>query len=273
MPGQQLRDAEAGQAVARVLGPAQAGERVLDVRRLQETQAAELHERDVAAPELDLQRVAVVGGAKQHGLLAQRHARLAPLEDPLDDVGDLRQLVADGGQHRAHAARAHGGQVLFVALAGGRERDHRVGGVQDRRRRTVVLLERDDRRGRIVLLREREDVADARGAEAVDRLRVVADDGDAAPVGLQEAQDLRLQRVGVLVFVAPARGRSGGRCAPPPTRPSSGETSRAADRRSPAPRAPPSRRRSRRTARAAAPPIPGTRGNASAGRRAAAPAC
>ena len=208
-PGQQLRDAEAGQAVARVLGPAQAGERVLDVRRLEETQAAELHERDVAAAELDLQRVAVVGGAEQHRLLAQRHARLAPFEDPLDDVGDLRQLVGDGRQQRAHAARARARQVLLVALARGRQRDDRVGRVQDRRRRSVVLLERDDRRGRIVLLREREDVADARRAEAVDRLRVVADDGDAAPVGLQRGAGSPPAACWCPGIRRPARGRSG----------------------------------------------------------------
>ena len=44
--------------------------------------------------------------AEQHRLLAQRHARLAPLEDALDDVVDLRQLVGDGDEHGALAARA-----------------------------------------------------------------------------------------------------------------------------------------------------------------------
>ena len=42
-------DAKAGDAVARVLGPAQDREHVLDVRRLEELEPAELHERDVAA--------------------------------------------------------------------------------------------------------------------------------------------------------------------------------------------------------------------------------
>ncbi len=46
-----------------------------------------------------------------------------------------------------------------------------------------------------------EDVAHGRGAEGIDRLRVVADDGQAAPVGLQRQQDRGLQAVGVLVFV------------------------------------------------------------------------
>ena len=50
-------------------------------------------------------------------------------------------------------------------------------------------------------LREVEDVVDVAAAERVDRLRVVADDGDAAAVGLQAQQDARLQRVRVLVLV------------------------------------------------------------------------
>ena len=38
-------------------------------------------------------------------------------------------------------------------------------------------------------------------AERIDRLRVVADDGQAAAVGLERQQDRGLQAVGVLVFV------------------------------------------------------------------------
>ena len=97
--------------------------------------------------------------------------------------------------------------------------DHRVGGRQDRLGRAVVLLELDHARVGEVLL-EVEDVADVGAAEAVDRLRVVADhrevamaDGPAcvgAPprVGLprRAAADEQLQQpvlrvVGVLVLV------------------------------------------------------------------------
>ena len=54
--GQQLNDAEAGDPVARVLGPAQKGQHVLDVGGLEELETAEFHERDVAARQLDLER-------------------------------------------------------------------------------------------------------------------------------------------------------------------------------------------------------------------------
>ena len=46
-----------------------------------------------------------------------------------------------------------------------------------------------------------ENVAHGRGAERIDRLRVVADHREAAPSGLQRQQDRGLQPVGVLVFV------------------------------------------------------------------------
>jgi hypothetical protein len=46
-----------------------------------------------------------------------------------------------------------------------------------------------------------EDVAHLRGAEGIDRLGVVADDGEPAAVRLQAEQDRRLQPVGVLVLV------------------------------------------------------------------------
>ena len=46
-----------------------------------------------------------------------------------------------------------------------------------------------------------EDVAHGRGAKRIDRLRVVADHGQAAPAGLQRQQDRGLQAVRVLILV------------------------------------------------------------------------
>jgi hypothetical protein len=46
-----------------------------------------------------------------------------------------------------------------------------------------------------------EDVADGRGTEGVDRLRIVADHGEAAAVRLKTEQDRGLKPVGVLIFV------------------------------------------------------------------------
>ena len=78
--------------------------------------------------------------------------------------------------------------------------DHRVGRVDDRLRRTVVLLQLEDHRRGIILL-EREDVLDLGPAERIDRLRVVAHDADLR-VGLRQPADDRILRiVGVLVLV------------------------------------------------------------------------
>ena len=62
---------------------------------VEEFEAAEFDERNVAAGQLDLQRAAVMRGAEQHRLLLQRRADLAVLQHPLDDVARLVGLVAD----------------------------------------------------------------------------------------------------------------------------------------------------------------------------------
>ena len=93
-PGQQLQQAEAGDAVARILDEAQQRQHVLDVGGVEEFQAAELHEGNVAPGQLDLQRAAVAGGAEQHRLLLQQRAALAVFQHALDDVARLVGLVA-----------------------------------------------------------------------------------------------------------------------------------------------------------------------------------
>ena len=80
--GQQLDDAEAGDAIARVFGKAQQRQHVLDVRGFEEFQPAEFDERDVAAGQFDLERTAVVRGAEQHGLRFERKPGLAALQYP-----------------------------------------------------------------------------------------------------------------------------------------------------------------------------------------------
>ena len=78
--------------------------------------------------------------------------------------------------------------------------DHRVGRIDDRARRTVVLLQFEDHRRGVVFL-ERKDVLDLGPAERIDRLRVVAHDADLR-MGLRQAADNRVLRiVGVLILV------------------------------------------------------------------------
>ena len=162
--------------------------------RLQKAQPPVLHEGDVAAAELHLQQIAVVGGPEEHRLLAQRHAGLAPLEDAPDDVIDLGDLVRHRDQPRPLSAGAGGEQLLGVALGG--QSDDGVGRVEDRLGRAVVLLERVHGRRRVEPLGEGEDVVNGGGAKGVDGLGVVAHHRDAAAVGPQPA---RISACSVLV--------------------------------------------------------------------------
>ena len=198
--GDQLEHAKTGDVVARVLRPAQDGEDVLDVAGFQELQAAELDEGDVPPGELDLELARVVRGAEQDRLVAQFHARFPVGQDALDHELDLRGLVRHHGEERPAAARSRlVNRVLGEALAG--LGDDAVAGFQDGLGRPVVLFEAHHLGRRIEAVGEIEDVAHRRRAEGVDRLGVVADDGDAGAVGLQTEQDRRLQGVGVLVLI------------------------------------------------------------------------
>ena len=53
---------------------------------------AALNLNDVAPPKLDLEKVAVMSGAEQHGLPLERNARLPVLEDLVGDIARLHRL-------------------------------------------------------------------------------------------------------------------------------------------------------------------------------------
>ena len=65
----QLQRAQAGALAARIGGEAEHGEHVLDVRGVEKLEAAVLDERNVAPRQLELERVAVLGAAKEHRLV------------------------------------------------------------------------------------------------------------------------------------------------------------------------------------------------------------
>ena len=77
--------------------------------------------------------------------------------------------------------------------------DDGVGGIEDRLRAAVVLVEDDRDLGKGVL--ELDDVAQVGPAEAVDRLVAVADDRDVAVAAGEQQDDFVLGDVGVLVLV------------------------------------------------------------------------
>ena len=104
----ELQRPPGGALAARVGGEAQHREHVLDVRRLEELQAAVLDEGDVAPRQLELERGAVLGRAEQHRLALQHEPGLAQREGPVGDPGGLLALARR--PRRSPAARPPAGR-------------------------------------------------------------------------------------------------------------------------------------------------------------------
>ena len=139
------------------------------------------------------------GGAEQHRLLLQQRALFAMEKHLLDHIAGLVGLVTQRDQTRFLRRGPLGPEVLREAFLG--EADDAVGGGQDWLGRAIVAVERDDLGARGEMVGEVEDVTHGGGAKRVDRLRVVADHGEAASLRPQRQQDRGLQAVAVLIFV------------------------------------------------------------------------
>ena len=115
----------------------------LHVGGFQELQPAELHERNVAPAQLDLEQVRMVGRPHQHRLPLEIDPGFPVLQHPGDDVIALRLFVFSGDVDRP-LCRGPGRKKVLAELFAGTA-DHGVGGVEDRLDGTVIVLERDDR--------------------------------------------------------------------------------------------------------------------------------
>ena len=119
------------------------------------------------------------------------------VEDPVDDGTGLARRVVAPNENRPAAARSLSPQCQADPRLG---RPDEVGQVQDGLNGPEVVLERDDRSPR-QRARQVVQVPRVGAAEAIDRLSVVAHDGEPTPLGPKRAHDLDLQRVHVLVLV------------------------------------------------------------------------
>jgi hypothetical protein len=169
--GQHLQQAQPRQLVARVLQDAEVAEDVLHVRLLEEAQAAPDMERDIATLELQLNLQRVPVAAVEHGYIVQRAALVKQVQHIFGDEPGLGEVVLAGHDRGLEARSPDRLEVLRqpAAVLG----DTGVGQRQDLRHGAVVGFE-------LVLLArgtllERDDVLEVRPAEAVDRLRIVAD--------------------------------------------------------------------------------------------------
>ncbi len=197
-PRQQHQHPRGGDLVAGILRQPQEGQQVLDVGRLHELQAAVLVKGNLAGGQLGLQQDAVVRGPEEHRLAPQVDPLFAMREDAADQVCRLVLFVLAGDQRRPLARRPLRPEVLGEPLAG--QADHVVGGLQDRQRAAIVLLQ-GDQRGAGIVLGKVEDVVDVGRPEGIDRLGVVAHHGQPLALGREEVKDLGLQGVGVLILV------------------------------------------------------------------------
>ena len=119
---QQLHDAKAGDPVARVFDETQQPQQILDVRGVEELQAAEFHEGDVAPGQLDFECCAMVRCPEENGLLLQACANLPVFQHALDDAAGLVGLVAHADQPRTLAGLAVRHDVDLVGQADARPR-------------------------------------------------------------------------------------------------------------------------------------------------------
>ncbi len=157
----------------------------------------------------------LVGHAEaHHGLLddaalgvgAVEHGELAPVGGVVvvqlaRRRGDERCLVAFVlGVVAGDAVAAAGVGPQVLRLARGVVGDDRVGGIEDRLRAAVVLVEHDGRHLGEGFL-ELQDVPEVGAAEAIDRLVRVSDDGDVVVAAGEQQDDLVLRLVRVLVLV------------------------------------------------------------------------
>ena len=190
---------EAGVVVG-VLQQPQVGQRVLDLGALEEAQAAVHAVRHAGVEQRALDHAALRVAAVQQRDLAARHAAAVQLLRLFQEP--LRLGVVAGGLEHAHrlAGAGVGAQVLAQALRV--VLDQRVGGVEDVAEAAVVLLQLDDLRHAVLAL-EVGHVADARAAEGVDALVVVADREHALRLARRRKhlQPRVLQLVGVLELV------------------------------------------------------------------------
>ena len=188
-----------GHLVLRVDHRLQVGERVLDLPPVVEAGAADHLVRHAHPGEVLLHHPALGVGAVEDGDVGPAQvAAVVQLGDLAGDPLGFVHLVVAVVPHDRVAVAPIGPQLL--GLAAEVVADDGVGGVEDRLRRPVVLLQHHDRDVRKGVL-ELEDVPHVRSAELVDRLVAVAHDADVAVLPGEEQDHLVLDGVGVLVLV------------------------------------------------------------------------
>ena len=153
------------------------------MRGIEKFEAAEFDERNIAPGQLDFERSAMMRCAEEDGLLPQRRSPLTVLQHALHDVTGLVSFVPHADKLRSRGGVSVGPEVLGEALS--RQIDYAVCSREDWLSRAIIALQCDDLCRRAELCGKVEDIADSRGAERINRLGVIANDGQPAPAGLE----------------------------------------------------------------------------------------
>ena len=185
--------------VARVDHQPDIGQHVLDLLVVVERTALVDAVGNAAAAEVVLQHGRLVVGAVEDHRFRPVVARRANFVAQIGDHHFGLLAVGIGLENADRFTHVAGRETVFLHAPGVAD-DDRVGRIDDRAGRAVVLLELEDLgRGKILL--EGEDVLDLGTAERVDRLCVVAHHADLGVELRQAADDDVLGVVGVLVLV------------------------------------------------------------------------
>ncbi len=186
-----------GNIIVRINRQAGVGQGVLDFRALIERKAAEHPVTHAARAQGFLKGARLRIRAIQH---TDAHGGIVAMEDP-DAVGGIFRFglgIASFKENQIAARRARGYQILSQTPLV--MRDDFSGRVQNFLRRAVILLETHDARAGIIFI-EAQNVADIRAAPSVDGLILVPDDAEVARLAGQQAQEVILYAVGVLILV------------------------------------------------------------------------
>src|SRR6266516_2794690 len=174
---------------------------------LEERRAANGAVGDAATCQRDLQRCQVMIGAREHKDIVVRQALtlLLPRAHQLPDAGGdavgLVLLIVVRRDLYLRAVRLRGAQHLLEARRNVVVADQAVRGVENLRRRAIVLLDVIDLTLRIHLLERNDRRLGTGPAELVDRLVWIADDDDVLPGCGEVLDELILRWIGILRLV------------------------------------------------------------------------
>ena len=197
-PGGHVDDAPQPQVVGGVIDDTQVGQHVLHLGPVEELGAADDFIGHAVALAGIFQRVGLGVHPVEDGVVLPVGATAIGHHDLAQHVVGLVALV-EGGFHRHRVAGAVVGPQR-LALAPQIVADHAVGRVQNVLGGAVILLQADGT-GPLILALKVEDILNIGATEAVNALVVIAHHADVPVSACQEACQLVLQIVGVLILV------------------------------------------------------------------------